>query len=315
MSITNQLSLFIDVVQQGSFAKAAALHDMDNSALSKQIKKLELSLGIQLLNRSTRSFSLTSAGEDILQQAHLLVETLDTIKGIADSYHTEPKGILRISSSIFFGQQLLQPVITAFMKAYPKVKITLSLDDKKADLIADHFDLAFRIGKLSESNLIARKIANTNFAIVASTGFIKQYGKPETPQQLIGLPAVIYGNGDVSLDQIVMSEEPHSDVLKTYKMTGNYKVSDVRTMISAVRDGVGYALIDLFNLDGNVEELQLEPLLTDYKISTVDTGIYAIYPHRKQTLLVSEFIKRFQDHIGNPPFWLNHIPNYKNLYK
>ena len=315
MSITNQLMLFIDVVQQGSFAKAAAIHDMDNSSLSKQIKKLETALGVQLLNRSTRSFSLTSAGEEILHQAHIMMDTLDDMKSIADSYQVEPKGMLRITSGMFFGQQYIQPAINQFMQQYPDVKITLMLDDKRSDIIADHFDLAFRIGKLDDSSLIAKKIANTHFALVASEDFISRHGLPQTPEQLIALPAVIYGNGDVSLDQIKISEQAHSDIQKTFKMRGNYKVSDVRAMMEAVQAGLGYTLIDLFNLEKPIKEMGLVALLTDYKLSNMDTAIYALYPHRKQTLLVSEFIKTVQNYIGEPAFWVEHIPNYKQLYK
>lgn len=315
MSITNQLMLFIDVVQQGSFAKAAAIHNMDNSSLSKQIKKLENSLDVQLLNRSTRSFSLTSAGEEILTQAHIVVDTLSDIQSIADSYQIEPKGMLRITSGIFFGQQYIQPVINKFMKKYPNVKITLMLDDKRSDIIADHFDLAFRVGKLSDSNLMVKKISKTHFALVASDAFIAQYGMPNTPEELIALPAIIYGNGDVSLDQIKISEQPHGDLLKTFKMKGNYKISDVRALMDAVKAGLGYALIDLFNLENPINEMGLVTLLTSYKLSTMDTGIYAIYPHRKQTPLVTEFIKTVQDYIGTPAFWVAHVPTYKQLYK
>lgn len=314
MATTEQLALFLDVVQQGSFAKAAALHDMDNSALSKQIKKLESTLGVQLLNRSTRSLSLTSAGEEILQQTHILVDTLNHIQNIADSYHSEPKGTLRITSSIFFGQQYLQPAISRFMKEYPNVQVSLSLDDKKSDIIADHLDLAFRVGKLAESNLIARKIANTNFAIIASEEFVQRHGKPTNPEQLIALPAVIYSNGDTCLDQIKLSDNPKQKNFNTYKMKGNYRVSDVRTMIDAVRDGLGYTMIDLFNLERPIEQLKLVPLLTNYALSTMDTGIYAIYPYRKQTMLVNEFIKTVQNYLGSPPFWEKHIDNYHKLY-
>lgn len=314
MSITNQLSLFLDVVQQGSFAKAAALHDMDNSSLSKQIKKLEVSLGVQLLNRSTRSFALTSAGEEILAQTHLLIGTLDQIQNIADSYQEKPKGHIRITSSIAFGQLYLQPVISWYLKKFPEVRITLSLDDKKNDIIADHFDLAFRIGKLADSNLIAKKIAKTNFAIIASEEFVLQHGYPNTPEELIALPAVIYSNGDVTLDQMQLSVSPTSEKFNTYRMKGNYKASDVNSIISAVKDGIGYTMIDLFNLEKPIEDLKLVPLLTNHKISMMDTGIYAIYPHRKQTPLITEFISTLQDHIGDPPFWVSHIPNYANLY-
>lgn len=315
MSVTNQLALFIDVVQQGSFAKAATLHDMDNSSLSKQIKKLEATLGVQLLNRSTRSFSLTSAGEEILKQSHVLVETLNNIQNIADSYQSEPKGVIRVTSSIFFGQEYLQPAITKFMLKYPKVKIVLSLDDKITDIISDQFDIAFRIGKMANSNLIAKKIANTNFALIASKSFVDKNGTPKTPEELITLPAVIYANGESTLDIIQLSETPGSQKLKNFKMQGSYKVSDVRVLVNAVKDGLGYSMVDLFNLDRPIAESGLVPLLTNYTLSNMNTGIYAVYPHRKQTLLVTEFIRCLQEFIGSPPYWESFIPDYKNLYR
>ncbi|SHI19549.1 LysR family transcriptional regulator [Ferrimonas marina] len=315
MSIAHQLALFHDVVTQGSFTKAATLHGMDNSALSKQIKKLESTLGVQLLNRSTRSIALTSAGEAILPQAERLVETLNQIQSTANAYQATPKGLLRITASIFFGQQYLQPVIAQFMKRYPEVQITLLLDDKRSDIIGEHFDLAFRVGKLSESNLIARKIADTRFAIVASEQFIEAHGKPTTPEELLALPAVIYHNGNVTLDQFRISELPHSEQLQNHRMRGNYKVSDVRTLMDAVQAGLGYSLIDLFNLERPISEMNLVPLLTDYRLSTMDTGIYAIYPHRQQTPLVVEFIQAVQQHIGTPPFWEQHIPEYEQMYR
>ena len=314
-TLTKRLGLFLDVVQQGSFSKAAALHDMDNSLLSKQIKKLEADLGVQLLNRSTRTFALTSAGKDIFEQTKVLMETLTQIQNIADAHQTEPRGNIRITSSINFGQQYLQPVISQFMKQYPNVNIALLLDDKRVDIISEHFDVAFRLGKLTESNLIARKIAKTHFAIVASEDFIAQHGKPTTPEELVRLPAVVYSNGNVRLDQMSISSPPDFDGYKTYKMQSNFCVSDMRTLIKAVTDGLGYAMIDLFNLDKPLSEAKLALLLTGYGLSTVDTGIYAIYPHRKPTKLVSEFINAVQSYIGTPPFWVDYVPDYKNSYK
>lgn len=241
---TNQLLLFLDVVQQGSFTKAATLHDMDNSSLSKQIKRLEADLGVQLLNRSTRSFSLTSAGEEILAQARVLQDTLNQIQGIADSYQSEPKGVLRITSPIYFGQQYLQPIVTQFMRRYPDVQIVLSLDDKIANIIAGKIDIAFRFSKLVESNLIAKKIADSHFMLVASHDFIAEHGEPQTPQDLLSLPAIIYTNGDMTLDQLRISEQPNGDTYQVLSLQGNYKVSDVRTIVSGVSDGLGYGLLD-----------------------------------------------------------------------
>ena len=307
MSLTNQLMLFIDVAQQGSFTKAAALNDMDNSALSKQIKKLENDLNVQLLNRSTRSFSLTSVGEEILKQAMQLKDTLNTIQLTADSYQSKPQGMLRITSPHYFGQAYLQPVISNFMRRYPDVQIVHSLTDKKSDIISDNFDVAFRLGKLSDSNLIAKVIANTHFVLVASDSFIEQYGGPKTPQELIKLPAIVYSNDDLTLDQLRINDAVGSNQSTTYKMTGNYKVSDVRTLLDAVKDGLGYALVDLSNITKPLSELNLNQLLSDHNISTMDMAIYAIYPHKKYTRLAKEFINAVQAYIGEPPRWQSHL--------
>ncbi|WP_039970025.1 hypothetical protein [Vibrio halioticoli] len=98
-------------------------------------------------------------------------------------------------------------------------------------------------------------------------------------------------------------------------MQSNYKISDVRTIAGALKGGSDYALIDWFNLDQPISETRLVPLLTDHKLSAMDTGIcYAIYPHRKQALLISEFIQYTQHHIGSPVIRESHIPNDKDLY-
>ena len=308
MSLTTQLLLFADVVHQGSFSKAAALHNMDNSSLSKKIKKLELELGVQVLNRSTRSFSLTSAGENILEQTIKLNDILDDIQLIAKSYQSQPKGILRITSPIYFGQNYLQPVISCFINKYPDIQIIHSLDDRKADIISEQFDIAFRLGKLTESNLIAKKIADTHFILIASSAFVHRYGLPQSPQQLTQLPAIVYNNIDVTLDQLQIKDNIADTDFITYKMQAKYKVSDVKTMINAAKDGLGYALIDLSNLEDSLENLDLVQLLPEMTISRSHTAIYAVYPHRKQTMLVKEFIHAVQEHIGTPPRWEAYLP-------
>ncbi|PSU58500.1 LysR family transcriptional regulator [Photobacterium phosphoreum] len=313
MSLTTQLLLFADVVHQGSFSKAAALHDMDNSSLSKKIKKLETELGVQLLNRSTRSFSLTSAGEDILKHTARLSDALNDIQLIANSYQSHPKGILRITSPIYFGQNYLQLVISRFMTQYPDIQIVHSLDDRKSDIISEQFDIAFRLGKLTESNLIAKKIADTHFILIASNAFIQRYGMPNTPQQLSELPAIVYSNVDLTIDQLQIKSTDKSKRFCHYKMQAKYKVSDVKTMINAAKDGIGYALIDLSNLEGSLEQQGLIQLLPTMIISRVDTAIYAICPHRKHTMLVKEFIREVQDHIGTPPRWEMYLSKQKTV--
>lgn len=309
MQKTSQLLLFMDVVQQGSFTKAATLHNMDNSAVSKQIKQLESNLGVQLLNRSTRSFSLTSAGEEILSEAVHLRDSLKQIQLIADSYQKEPKGILRITSPIYFGQEHLQSVISSFMKKYPNIEVVHSLNDKKVDVISDHFDIAFRLGKLSDSNLIAKKVASTHFLLIASTELVEKYGYPQSTTDLMSMPAVVYSNQDITLDRLTINREVGSTEYDTLQMNSRYKLSDVRTQIQAVQDGLGYALIDVSNLSQPLKASGLVQIMPNHKISTMETALYAIYPHRKQTKLTTAFIEAVQNHIGDPPRWQNYLGN------
>ncbi|NVD08713.1 LysR family transcriptional regulator [Vibrio sp. JPW-9-11-11] len=315
MALVNQLSLFIDVVQQGSFTKAAALHDMDNSSLSKQIKKLETALGVQLLNRSTRSFSLTPAGEEILEQAYSLVGTLDQVQSIADSYQVEPKGRIRVTAPYHIGQNHLQPVISQFMRRYPDVEIELLLDDKRSDIISDHFDVAFRLGRLDDSSLIAKKVADIRAVILASESFLDQYGEPQTPEQLALLPSVLYSNREFVVDTMRLSERPGERETSAYKMRGQYKVNDVTTLIAAARDGLGYVMISSSNLNRPIAEMQLKPLLTNHTLSYPGLALYALYPHRKQTALVKAFISAVQNHIGTPPIWEKNIPGFNHFYR
>lgn len=309
MQKTSQLLLFMDVVQQGSFTKAATLHNMDNSAVSKQIKQLESNLGVRLLNRSTRSFSLTSAGEEILSEAVHLRDSLKQIQLIADSYQKEPKGILRITSPIYFGQEHLQSVISSFMKKYPNIEVVHSLNDKKVDVISDHFDIAFRLGKLSDSNLIAKKVASTHFLLIASTELVEKYGYPQSTTDLMAMPAVVYSNQDITLDRLTINREVGSTEYDTLQMNSRYKLSDVRTQIQAVQDGLGYALIDVSNLSQPLKASGLVQIMPNHKISTMETALYAIYPHRKQTKLTTAFIEAVQNHIGDPPRWQNYLGN------
>jgi DNA-binding transcriptional LysR family regulator len=250
-----------------------------------------------------------------LEQAHHLVITLEQVHSIAGSYHTELKGRIRITSPIHIGQYYLQPVISQFMKRYPQVEVTLMADDKRSNIISDHFDLAFRLGRLDDSSLIAKKVADIRPVILASDDFIALHGEPKTPEELMNLPSVIYSNGNITVDTVNLNDRPGSKEFKSYKMKGNYKVNDVSTLIGAVADGLGYAVVASSNLARPIEEMNLKPLLTDYAISNNGLALYALYPHRKQTALVTEFIKAVQQHVGDTPLWEKHIPNFDRLYQ
>jgi DNA-binding transcriptional LysR family regulator len=315
MDMATRLDLFYDVVQHGSFAKAADLRNLDRSVLSKQIKALEQDLGIRLLNRSTRSLSLTDAGAEVLKQAESVRELLADTQRLAESYHSQPKGQLKITSPTPFGRLYLSKAINIFMKKYPEIHVNLVLDDRRSDIIGEQYDIAFRIGSLPDSNLVAKTLASNPIAILASESFIEEHGEPKTPEELIKLPAVIYSNGVTTLNKLEIGDTPGSDNLRTHIMQGRYMLNEADTLFSALQAGIGYALTGLFTLDRNIREMGLVPLLTNYRIPNSFGQIYAVYPHRNQTPIVKLFIETVQEMIGTPPLWESYIDNFNDLYK
>ncbi len=315
MDIATRLELLLEVSEHGSFAKAADARNIDRSVLSKQIKNLEETLGLRLLNRSTRSLSLTTAGFEIVKQAEKVREVLEQTRRLADTFHHEPKGHLRISSSTMFGRFYIQKAVKAFMSKYPQVSIDLVLDDRKVDIISERFDVVFRIGPPKDSNLIARKLADNPFAILASEEFVNKHGYPKTPQELVALPSVIYSNGAFTINKLEIAESPGDSEIKTFATHGRYKVNEAELILDGIQEGLGYAQVGLFMLPKNIKEMGLVPLLTDHKLPMSHGGIYAVYSHRNQPPLVKQFIETVQEIIGTPPVWESYIDNYEALYK
>lgn len=140
MDLASKLLLLLDVTECGSFARAAELRGIDRSVVSKHIAKLEQDLGVRLLNRTTRSFSVTGVGYEVLTKAREIKSLLEDTQRIAVNYHQQPQGTLRITCSSSLAQQLLQPVITQFQQRFPQVKIELYATDQVVDIVAEGYD-------------------------------------------------------------------------------------------------------------------------------------------------------------------------------
>lgn len=305
MDLASRLIMLLEVHQHGSFAKAADARGIDRSVLSKQIKKLEESLGLRLLNRSTRSIALTPAGIEIIKQSQKLRDLLEETNHIANAFNDEPRGILKISSTAMFGRTYLKKAVNCFLKRYPQVSVEIMLDDRKVDLIGDNFDIAFRIGVPEDSNLVAKRLTAHSMAILASEDFVARYGYPRTPEQLAELPAVIYSNRSFTLDKIQLFSENEQ---QTFNLTtqGRYRVNEVELLMDAAQEGLGYIIVGQMMLTKNIKELGLVKLLPDYQIS-LKGGLYALYSHRIQPPLVKLFIQTVEETIGTPPIWESYL--------
>ena len=176
------IDIFVKVVQAESFTGAARALDIPNSTVSARISLLEESLGVTLLNRTTRRVSVTKAGRKFYEGCFQAMEVLELAKNEITQSNIESQGLLRVTSTVDLGQSVLPSLIKRFSTAFPKVELELILTNERLDLVSNNIDVAIRIGKPADSSLKLRKLAETNVGAFASPAYIEKNGSLSQPQ-------------------------------------------------------------------------------------------------------------------------------------
>jgi DNA-binding transcriptional LysR family regulator len=312
MDLASRLLLLLEVSELGSFVKVSELRNVNRSAISKQIGKLEKELGVHLLNRTTRSLSLTAAGSEMVNQAKQLRALLNNSKRLAENYHDEPRGDLKISSSTLFGRQYVQQAILRFQAQHPDIRIELLLEDRMVDLVGEGFDIGFRVGEPKESNLIVKQIAKNRLLIVAAPAFIEKYGEPNTIPKLESLPAVVYSAQGLLIDKIKYFDNIGSEAF--IQLNTTYKVNEVEMLINTAVAGEMLTVTTAQMIENEVLEGKLIPIMKHINLADYGT-FYAVYPHRNSPLKTRLFIETLKEVIGDKtPIWETRIPGFDKMY-
>ncbi|MBS7541787.1 LysR family transcriptional regulator [Ancylobacter oerskovii] len=185
MDRLTSMEVFAKVAEAGSFSAAADAMGISGPMVGKHIRLLEEHLGVRLLNRTTRRQSLTDAGKDFLERTRIVLAELEAAEAMAAQNRAAPRGELRINAPFTFGTYSLAPVLPDFMAQYPDVTIRLNLSDRLVDLVDEGYDCVFRIGRLSDSTLIARGLRPQGFLACASTDYLRRQGVPSSPEDLV----------------------------------------------------------------------------------------------------------------------------------
>ncbi len=180
----NDLNLFIRVVETGSFTAAADSLDVQKSTISRRIAQLEDTLGIRLIQRTTRKLKLTPEGEELFSRAQPLVDDLAAVQDDISASKTELRGRLRLTMPTEIGVFMMNEVISSFMQAYPRMEVDVELSTRTVDLIEEGVDLTLRLGPLPNSSLIARHVAGLRRGLFATPEYIEQHGAPLSPADL-----------------------------------------------------------------------------------------------------------------------------------
>lgn len=294
----DELQTFVSVVDAGSFSRAAERTGMAKSAVSRRLSALESRLGARLLNRTTRSLSLTESGRSFYQRALRLIADLEEAEAVVSTQHAALRGTLRIAAPLSFGLLHLGPAIQAFARIHPAVRLYVDLNDRQVDLVEEGLDLAVRIARLQDSSLIARRLTRIREVVCASPGYFERHGEPRTAEELANHLTLRYTN---------LPDAPW----RYRAPDGSEGAVRVRSEIEAnngdfLRDcaiaGHGIIRQPTFIVYRAIEQGLLKPVLTDYTWPEVNA--YALYPSaRHLSHRVRTFVDFLQSRFGEAPYW------------
>ena len=187
-----EMRVFLRAIERGTFASAADDLGLTPSAVSKLIARLEGRLGVRLLNRTTRKLLLTAEGETYFQSGRQLIHAVDGLEQEVAASASSPRGLLRINTPVSLGVHHLAPALIEFNRRYPNVRVNLSLTDRIADFHAEQIDVAVRMGPLSDSRLMSRKIAEIEAVLSASPRYIEEFGIPKRGADLAHHRCIVF---------------------------------------------------------------------------------------------------------------------------
>lgn len=287
------LSLFIEVARQGSFAAVARDRGIDPSSVSRSIAGLEARLGLRLFQRTSRHMVLTEAGELYLARLPGVIEEMEQLRDEASSFRSGPVGTIRLTASVAFGQVCLLPLLPAFRLAFPRLKLELLLQDANLDLVADRIDIAIRLGPSVRADVIGVKLIATRYRVVASPAYLGEAGAPRQPAELTGQPCLLLSLTGFRSRWVFQRGGLEEDVA----VTGQFILSNPLAVQSAVLAGLGPALLADWLIDRELREGRLVDLFPDHEVTatTFDTAAWLLYPSReylpRKTRNVIDFLR------------------------
>ncbi len=269
------IAVFCRVVERGSFTLAADDLAISRAVVSKYISRLEDRLGARLLHRTTRRLSLTEAGAALFEASRGALERIEEAEAAVAQFQTLPKGRLKVSAPMSFGILHLGPALAEFAREFPQVTLDLRLDDRYVNLVEEGVDVAVRIGALTDSTLVARRVATTRAVACASPAYLKEFGEPETPEDLATHNCLLYAY--LSSANVWRFRAPDGREIPV-AVGGTLRANNGIVLVEAAVAGQGILMTPSFYVGPLIREGKLKRILSGYLLP--DLGIHAVYPQR-----------------------------------
>lgn len=300
MDTLTRMRAFIDVVEAEGYSAASRKIGRSKALLSKYVRELEDELGALLLNRTTRQFSMTEAGQTYYRRASEIIRDIDTLSDTVRDSAGDVKGRIKLTAPRSFADADVGQSLIDFAIAHPDIVLDIRLDDRFVDLVEEGYDLAIRITRLEDSGMIVRKLSSFSLLGCASPAFIEKHGMPAHPADLASLPCVIDTNGRFLNS---WRFDGGDGTIIPVTVNGRIEANSPLVALRAVQAGLGVGFIPDFVARPALARGDLVQILEAFTLG--DRGIYAVYPHRrylpaKVRALVDFMAKWFRDHDAAP---------------
>ena len=273
MGKLEDMEVFAQVVATGSLSSAGRALGLSPAGVSKRLRRLEETLGTRLLQRTTRQISLTETGQAYFERIGPLLAGIEDAENFVSRRSDAVRGTLKVSAPTSFGRMHIAPHINDFMRSYPDLAINLQLSDTFVDIVGEGFDLSIRIGELTDSSLVGRKLAPVRRILCAAPAYIEHHGMPETLTDLADHLCLPPHNHDTW-----KLEGPEGAI--TFRPDGPLKTNSSEVIREAVIGGAGIALRSTWDVGPELEAGKLVQVLPAYEGSR-NIGIYALYASRQ----------------------------------
>lgn len=289
------MQTFVRVVETGSFSAVAREQSSTQSAVSKQVAALEKYLGVRLLVRTTRAVTTTDDGLRYFEEARRLVAEISEAESHLRKGERALSGPLRVATSVGFGLRVLLPHVRSFMRSHPDVIVDLKLDDGFVDLVEQGIDVAVRIGTLSDSSLVARRVATSQRMLVVGKCYLEQLPvgvhPPRIPQDLLQHPCLVYTELRMR-NQWEFNTADGSSV--SVRVSGPLQTNNSEVLRSCLRDGLGIGYLPDWLIADLLVSGEVVQLMQDWLVNPIP--IHLISPAARKH---SAKVRAFNDHVAN----------------
>lgn len=297
MDRLDEIAAFAAVADARSFTQAARRLAVSGAQVSKLVARLEDRLGARLLNRTTRDVSLTDTGRAYLERARDLLAEFDALESSVRE-QDGPRGLLRISAPVVFGAKELDPALLDFAQAYPEVALEVAYSDRFVNLVDEGFDVGVRIGRLTDSSLIARKLSPVSLVACASPAYLQQHGTPQSPADLAEHEAIIDLNAQ---DPFVWTFGDGAEC-REVRVHGRLRFTGGEACLAAAERDLGVARTPDFIAADRLRSGKVVPLLCGYEPEV--SNVHAVYPAGKHLApKVRAFVDFLVERFSGEPAW------------